>query len=148
MLTSADERAILNLLFSYAERVDAGDFDGVSALFERAQVFMAGPDHPAVPGSMVGAVMAKFVRTYDGSPLTKHLVTNSIIESTSPDEATTRSQFTVLQAVPDVLPLQLVASGRYHDRFVRDDGSRWRFAERVMLVDAHGDVSAHLVGGL
>ena len=45
MLTSADERAILNLLFSYAERVDAGDFDGVSTLFERAQVFKIGRAH-------------------------------------------------------------------------------------------------------
>ena len=147
MLTSAVERAILNLLYTYAERVDAGDFDGVSRLFEGASVFMAGPDQPAVPVSMVGAVMAKFVKVYDGVPRTKHLVTNSIIEADAPNTVTARSQFTVVQDVPGVLPLQVVASGRYHDRFESSDGVTWRFVERVMLVDAHGDVSAHLKQG-
>ena len=147
MLTSGAERSILNLLFTYAERVDAGDFDGVSRLFDGAQVFMAGPDQPAVPGSMVGAVMARFVKVYDGIPRTKHLVTNSIIEADGPSSVVARSQFTVLQDVPGVLPLQVVASGRYHDRFVTDDGATWRFVERVMIVDAHGNVSAHLNQG-
>lgn len=147
MLTSGAERSILNLLFTYAERVDAGDFDGVSRLFDGAQVYMAGPDQPAVPGSMVGAVMARFVKVYDGIPRTKHVVTNSIIEPDGTSTATARSQFTVLQDVPGVLPLQVVASGRYHDRFATDDGTSWRFVERVMLVDAHGDVSAHLNQG-
>ncbi len=147
MLTSGAERSILNLLFTYAERVDAGDFDGVSRLFDGAQVFMAGPDQPAVPGSMVGAVMARFVKVYDGIPRTKHLVTNSIIEADGPSSVVARSQFTVLQEVPGVLPLQVVASGRYHDRFTTDDGTTWRFVERVMLVDAHGNVSAHLNQG-
>ncbi|MEY3618382.1 MAG: hypothetical protein RL726_1080 [Actinomycetota bacterium] len=144
MLTSGAERSILNLLYTYAERVDAGDFDGVSRLFDDAQVFMAGPNHPAVPGPMVGAVMARFVKVYEGIPRTKHLVTNSIIESDGPNAAVSRSQFTVLQDVPGALPLQVVASGRYHDRFATDDGSTWRFVERVMHVDAHGDVSFHL----
>jgi len=147
MLTSGAERSILNLLFTYAERVDAGDFDGVSRLFDGAQVFMAGPDQPAVPGSMVGAAMARFVKVYDGIPRTKHLVTNSIIEADGPSSVVARSQFTVLQDVPGVLPLQTVASGRYHDRFATDDGTTWRFVERVMLVDAHGNVSAHLNQG-
>lgn len=147
MLTSGAERSILNLLFTYAERVDAGDFDGVSRLFDGAQVFMAGPDQPAVPGSMVGAVMARFVKVYDGIPRTKHLVTNSIIEADGPSSVVARSQFTVLQEVSGVLPLQVVASGRYHDRFTTDDGTTWRFVERVMLVDAHGNVSAHLNQG-
>lgn len=148
MLTSATERAILNLLFTYAERVDAGDFTGVSRLFDGAQVFMAGPDEPAVPGSMVGDVMRRFVKVYDGIPRTKHLVTNSIIEVDGPSAITARSQFTVLQDVPEVLPLQVVASGRYHDRFRVDEDGTCRFVERIMFVDAHGDVSAHLNRGI
>lgn len=142
-----NERAILNLLYLYAERVDAGDFDGVSQLFGDAPVFMAGPDQPAVPGKHVGAVMRRFVKTYDGIPCTKHLVTNTIIESDSSTSARTRSQFTVLQSVPDELPLQIVASGRYHDQFVENDAGEWIFAQRIMLVDAQGDVSAHLNTG-
>ena len=147
MLNYGDERAILNLLFTYAERIDAGDFEGVSELFSGAEVFMAGPDHPAVAGEQVGPIMKHFVKTYEGIPLTKHLVTNTIIEALTDSSACTRSQFTVLQNVPDLLPLQVVASGRYHDQFTKSVSGEWKFAQRVMLVDAHGDVSAHLNTG-
>ena len=147
MLNYGDERAILNLLYSYAERIDAGDFAGVSQLFADAPVFMAGPDQPPVPGTQVGAVLHHFVKTYDGIPRTKHLVTNTILEADSPTSVRTRSQFTVLQNVPDELPLQVVASGRYHDEFAKNARGEWAFAQRIMLVDAHGDVSAHLNTG-
>ena len=147
MLNYGDERAILNLLYSYAERIDAGDFAGVSQLFADAPVFMAGPDQPPVPGTQVGAVLHHFVKTYDGIPRTKHLVTNTILEADSPTSVRTRSQFTVLQNVPDELPLQVVASGRYHDEFVKNDQGEWAFAQRIMLVDAYGDASAHLETG-
>jgi 3-phenylpropionate/cinnamic acid dioxygenase small subunit len=108
---------------------------------------MAGPDQPPVPGTQVGAVLHHFVKTYDGIPRTKHLVSNTILEADSPTSVRTRSQFTVLQNVPDELPLQVVASGRYHDEFVKNDQGEWAFAQRIMLVDAHGDVSAHLNTG-
>lgn len=142
MFTSTDEREIVNLLFRYAELVDAGDFDGVSALFADAEVFMGGPDRPAVPGPMVGEVMKKFVLLHDGVPLTKHVVTNTILEADGDSHVAARSYFTVTQCVPGRLPMQIVASGRYHDRFVRSD--RWRFARRTILVDHHGDTSYHL----
>jgi len=147
MLNYGDERAILNLLYSYAERIDAGDFARGSQLVAHAPAFMAGPDQPPVPGTQVGAVLHHFVKTYDGIPRTKHLVTNTILEADSPTSVRTRSQFTVLQNVPDELPLQVVASGRYHDEFVKNDQGEWAFAQRIMLVDAHGDVSAHLNTG-
>ena len=41
-------RAIENLLYTYAERIDAGDFDGVAALFEHATVHGV-PDNPRHP---------------------------------------------------------------------------------------------------
>ena len=147
MLTYGDERAVLNLLCVYVELVDSGNFDGLSVLFAGVPVFMAGPDQPAVPGEMVGEVMHRFVKTYDGIPRTKHLVTNTILESDAPGQARTRSQFTVLQNVPGVLPLQVVASGRYHDEFSQDSSGTWGFAQRIMLVDAYGDASAHLETG-
>lgn len=142
MLTSADEREIRNLLFRYAELVDAGDFDGVSALFHDAEVFMGGPDLPAVPGDAVGKVMRKVVLLHDGVPHTKHLVTNTIIETVDATHATTRSYFTVTQCVPGRFPLQTVASGRYHDVFEKVDD--WRFVRRTMFLDHRGDTSHHL----
>ena len=144
MLTSGDERQIVNLLHRYAELVDSADFAGISELFADAQVFMAGPDQPAVPGSMVGAVMKRFVKLHDGSPSTRHVITNTVLEADSDTRARARSVFTVLQGVAGVLPLQVVASGRYHDAFARAVDGRWSFVERTMLVDHHGDVSQHL----
>lgn len=143
MLSSEDERHIHNLLFRYAELVDSGDFDGVSRLFAGATVHMAGPDRPAVPGDVVGKIMKRIVVLYDGVPRTRHVVTNTIVESNDDGSVTTRSVFTVTQAVPPSFPLQIVASGRYHDLFVESDGV-WSFAARTIHLDHQGDTSAHL----
>ena len=134
---------IQNLVHRYAELIDLGDFDALGDLLGRAEV--GSGDHP---GSLSGAdaVTALFTSTTrrypDGTPRTKHVTTNLILEID--DEAGTaaaRSYFTVFQAVP-ALPLQPVVAGRYHDRFVRE-GSTWRFAERRFFLDLVGDVSQH-----
>lgn len=79
----------------------------------------------------------------DGSPHTKHVTTNSIIEvEEGADVAVALSCFTVFQQV-DVFPLQAIVSGRYRDTFQRIDG-RWWFDTRVMSVDLVGDLSRHL----
>lgn len=141
------ETVILNLLHRYAEMVDNGDFDGVSSLFGRARVYMSGPLDDAVPGESVGAVMRRFVRLYDGVPQTRHVITNTIIEMADDRmTATTRSYFTVMQiiSVPEIIVV-----GRYHDRFSRAGNSEtWHFTERIIMVDAVGDVSNHLVQNL
>ncbi len=135
-------RAIENLIATYAERVDDGDFAGVGNLLANATfIGAAGP----VTGQ---AAIEKMLRDNaiiydDGTPRTKHVTTNLAIEA---DEeagtAVSRSYFTVLQALPD-LPLQPIASGRYHDRFECRDG-QWRFVERRVLTDLVGDMSGHL----
>lgn len=86
----------------------------------------------------------KTVITYgDGTPKTKHVTTNMLIEiDEGSGSATARSYFTVLQALPD-LPLQTIAAGRYADRFDVVDG-RWRCADRQVTIDLLGDVSRHL----
>ena len=143
MNAAADGLALSNLLHRYAELVDTGDFAGIGALFGRARVHMAGPGSDAVSGETVAAVMRRFVRLYDGVPRTRHIVTNSIFEFDDVDGSTAsaRSYYTVLQilAAPTV-----IVTGRYHDRFTRDAGA-WHFSERVIHVDAVGDVSGHLV---
>jgi hypothetical protein len=48
-----------------------------------------------------------------------------------------------LQSLPGFL-LQIIASGRYHDRFARVDG-HWRFTFRdYSMFDFQGDLSQHL----
>jgi 3-phenylpropionate/cinnamic acid dioxygenase small subunit len=138
---------IHNLLFRYAECIDLGDFDGVADLLADAEVGAAGG--PTVTGERgLTAMFTATTRRYaDGTPGTKHVTTNVILEAD--DEAgtaTTRSYWTVLQAVPG-LPLQPILAGRYHDRFVRVHGT-WRFAERRYLIDLVGDLSHHLLTAL
>ena len=79
---------------------------------------------------------------HDGSPRTRHVITNSIIEIGQDERsAEARTYFTVLQCLPD-FPLQMVAAGRYHDRFEVADGE-WRFVEKFIHADFTGDISRH-----
>ena len=139
-------RAIENLVYAYAERMDAGDFSGVAALFDRATYGPAGG--PMLSGcAELDAVLRSMVRLHGPTPATKHVTTNVVVEVDGDGRgANARSYFTVLQALAD-FPLQVIVAGRYHDRFVRDE-SGWRFAERVVWMDLTGDLSRHLVGYL
>lgn len=141
-------RAIENLLYTYAERIDAGDLEGVAELFRhgRIQASAEAPLEQAVSGrDAVLALYRASTRIYpDGSPHTRHVTSNAIIEVDDDGlGAAARSCFTVFQQVDD-FPLQPIISGRYHDTFRRLDG-RWWFDTRIMLVDLIGDLSRHLL---
>ncbi|HSO95534.1 MAG TPA: nuclear transport factor 2 family protein [Acidimicrobiia bacterium] len=137
--------AVEQIVYGYADRVDAGDFVGLAALFRHATYKGGGPDDPGVFGSdAVLAIQERMVRRYpDGTPRTKHVTTNLTIDA---DEeagtATARSYFTVLQQVDD-FALQAIIAGRYHDRFERV-ADEWRLTERVIFCDLVGDLSHHL----
>ena len=89
--------AIPNLLATYAMRFDDGDFAGAAALFDKGAVIVGG-QHIAGCTAIL-ALWQQWVKTYDGKPLTRHLVTNPIIAlDDSGDAATCQSQWTVLQA--------------------------------------------------
>jgi len=145
MSTTDDWHAIETLAMTYAERVDLGDFPGVAALFAHA-TYRA--EHGGEIASQEGAaaVQATFdamVRRYDdGTPRTKHVTTNLMVELDG-DDARSRCYYTVFQQT-DVLPLQPIIAGRYHDRFARVDGV-WRFADRLIYSDLIGDLSQHLL---
>jgi hypothetical protein len=78
----------------------------------------------------------------DGTPRTKHVITNVDIRLDG-DAATSRCTVTVFQQT-DVLPLQPIASGHYVDRFERVDGV-WRFSERELRNFLYGDRSQHIL---
>lgn len=141
-------RAIENLLYTYAERIDAGDLEGLAELFAhgRIQASADAPAEKAVAGrDAVLALYRASTRIYpDGSPHTRHLTSNAIIEvATGGQTAKARSCYTVFQQVDD-FPLQPIIAGRYHDTFQLLDG-RWFFDTRIMLVDLIGDLSRHLL---
>ncbi len=138
-------RAIENLIAEYAERIDAGDFDGVAALLAEAVVGAVGESGGLTGPDRVRQMFESTTRRYeDGTPRTRHVTTNIWIEvDEDSGAAESRSSFTVLQAVPG-LALQPIVVGRYEDRFERHQG-RWRFAERRFRIDLWGDVSRHLL---
>ena len=138
-----DARAIENLLGEYCERIDAGDFAGVGELFAAAALADEHGTELARGAEAVAAFYAKGTRLHDGSPRTKHLVVNSIVEvDDAAGTATARSSYLVLQGVSGQ-PLQPIITGRYRDTFARTDAG-WQFAERRFHVDLVGDLSAHL----
>lgn len=143
MSAASPEDQIRNLLGSYCERIDLGDFDGVGELFASGVL----ADEHGTELARGAAAVAEFYRAgtrlHDGLPRTKHLVVNSVTEV---DEvqgtATARSSYVVLQAASG--GLQPIIAGRYHDRFERQHADRWSFVERRFLVDLTGDLSQHL----
>lgn len=139
----ADKLEVTELLYRYAELIDAGDFDGVGQLLARAS--FAGTRSPSTSGAeRIARLFAMTTRRHEdtGTPKTRHLVLNPVVDVAG-EEASARSTFCVVQAT-ETVPLQPIVVGRYYDRFVRDEGG-WHFTERVVDVEMVGDVSAHLM---
>jgi hypothetical protein len=142
MLASA--REIENLVYEYAERIDAGDLGGVAELFAHGRI-------EAAPGVVfegtdeVRGLYDSATRLYDdGTPRTRHVTTNVIVDVD--DDAgvgSARASYTVFQQT-DELPLQPIIIGRYRDTFHRVDGE-WCFDTRQMFVDLTGDLDHHLL---
>jgi hypothetical protein len=139
---SSSYRAIENLIATYAELVDDGDFAGVGILL--ADATFTGATGSVSGRDAIEKMLRDNVIVYDdGTPRTKHVTTNVAIElDEAAGSAVSRSYFTALQALPG-LPLQPIVSGRYHDHFERRD-RQWRFVERRVRTDLVGNVSRHL----
>ncbi|MCX4090847.1 nuclear transport factor 2 family protein [Nocardia sp. alder85J] len=136
--------AVTNLIATYAELVDTGDFAGVGALF--ADAVFIGSGGSAAGAAAVEQMLRSTVILYDdGTPRTHHVTTNIAVDvGEAAETATARSYVTVFQAVAE-LPLQPIAAGRYRDRF-ECIGGQWRFARRRVHIHLIGDLSRHLRG--
>jgi SnoaL-like domain len=141
-------RHIENLIGRYAEAIDAGDFEGVADLLAHATLGAIGADDGIKGRDAVHDLFSSTtLRHEDGTPRTKHVTTNVVVEvDDAAGRATARSYFTVFQAMSG-LPLQPIVAGRYHDRFERV-GGLWRYAERRFAIDLVGDVTRHLAHGM
>jgi len=137
-----------NLIARYAELIDEGDFDGVADLLGEAAVGQGDSPSLLTGRDALAALFTSTTRRYpDGTPRTKHMTTNLILEiDEEAGTAAARSYWTVFQAV-EGLPLQPILAGRYHDRFERD-GQAWHFSERRYLIDLVGDVSRHMLANI
>lgn len=137
---SADDKVeITELLYRYAELIDAGDFDGVGQLLGRG-TFMG-----VAGAAKIGKLFATTTRRFPdhgNTPRTRHLVQNPIVDIGG-DTAVSHSTFVVIQQT-DTVALQPIVVGRYFDSFARDDAG-WYFTERKVDIQMIGDVSDHLM---
>jgi hypothetical protein len=144
-----DRLTITELVYRCAEMFDAGDFDGVGALLSRAD--LGGARTPTMSGAQnIAGLFAMTTRRFPeagsagpGTPRTRHLVLNLIVEIVDAATATARSTFCVVQAT-DGVALAPIVVGRYYDRFARDEDG-WYYTERIADVEMLGDVSEHLL---
>jgi 3-phenylpropionate/cinnamic acid dioxygenase small subunit len=139
---------ITNLIYTYAELLDAGDLDAVAGLFAHGRICGVenGPPETVFDGAAgVRKLYEMATRIYDddGTPKTKHNTSNvQLAIDEGGGTAHSKSYYCVTQATPD-LPLQVIVTGHYKDTFHRLDGVWW-FDSRTMFVDQVGDVSHHL----
>jgi 3-phenylpropionate/cinnamic acid dioxygenase small subunit len=140
-----DWHAIHTLLMIYAERIDAGQWAEAAWMFEHATYRLDHADRSEVSEYQGAAQVQEFFAATrlhsDGTPRTKHVITNVNIQLDG-ERATSRCYVTVLQQT-DELPLQPIAAGRYVDRFERV-GGEWRFADRLVTGFLLGDRSQHV----
>jgi 3-phenylpropionate/cinnamic acid dioxygenase small subunit len=138
---------ITNLIYRYAERLDAGDMDAVAGIFAHGRIcgMEDGPPETVFEGEAgVRRMYDMATRIYeDGTPKTKHLTSNVQLDiDEAAGTARSTSYYCVTQATPE-LPLQVIITGHYKDTFHRVDDAWW-FDTRIMFVDQVGDVSQHL----
>ena len=133
---------ILNLIYTLAAKFDAGDFEGAARMLSEG-VFEMGQGQQVSASEML-ALWKDILILYNGSPRTRHVVTNTALEiGEKSGFATCRSVYSVWQQPPDK-PLSLIVSGRYDDEFICEGGV-WRFAKRAyQQMDLVGDLSNHL----
>jgi hypothetical protein len=130
---------------TYAEHVDAGRWADAAAMFGHATYRVQHADGSGI-SAYAGAdqvqAFCEQTRVHaDGTPRTRHVVTNVVIDVDG-DRACARPYATVFQQT-DALPLQPIASGRYLDVFERADAG-WRFADRLITGFLLGDRREHV----
>ena len=143
MLSDGDQ--VRNLLGRYCERLDAGDLDGVGALFATGRLTTEDGTVLATGADEVADFYRRGTRLHDGSPRTKHLVVDTVLEP-SADGVVDRRPVVVRRAAGDRRAARAAAHHRRPlRRLVRPrrraggPGSERRFA-----VDLIGDLSHHL----
>jgi SnoaL-like domain len=119
-------------VYEYARLLDTGDVSGAADLFA-VQGSMARPMMPDVLIEGRENVRSSLL-TRPKTLLTKHLVTNVMIDVDSPSLATGLSYLTMISTTPgDCAPPFMsqgpVYFGQMHDRFILEEG-QWRFLER------------------
>ena len=131
-----DHDEIEALMLAYCRAIDSGAWGDFRALMGEARWLVEG-EAPALAS-------ANNVIVYeDGTPRTKHVVTNiAILVDPEGHRAEGHSYVTVYQQVPGD-QLRTIFTGEYFDCFAKAEG-RWTFTERDIRRPLYGDLSKHL----
>jgi hypothetical protein len=114
----------------------------MAELFRHADVYMGSAEPVRSDPQAVARAFRDFLRLYeDGTPRTRHMTSNLIIEPDGPQRAKASCYVMVFQQT-DELPLQPIIGGDYRDRFEKVGGV-WRFIERHIGNDLYGNLAAH-----
>jgi hypothetical protein len=144
----SDGDQVRNLLGRYCERLDAGDVDGVGALFAAGRLTTEDGAVLAAGAEEVAEFYRRGTQLHEGSPRTKHLVVDTVLDPADDGSSiVARSSYVVLQALEGQLALQPIIAGRYVDSFDRE-AAGWTWVERRFAVDLVGDLSHHLAYSL
>jgi len=125
------ERAIENLMVSYAYANDDADIKLLGSLYKDAVFHI---DEVSAKGSgEIEAIAGSMIQIMEnGRSATTHEITNIIIEiDTNGETATGRAYFTLYKTLSGN-PREAIMSGRYADKFFFDQG--WHFKERKASV--------------
>ncbi len=133
---------IERLLYAYSDTIDRGDFESTAKLFGTEGLYGLVGAGAAKGAEQVLATFRSTVRTYDGVPRTRHVVTNVVIDVDDETTGRARSYVSVMHQAPGG-PLAPIVAGTYHDRVHCVNGD-WLFAERRMIIELVGDLSTHL----
>ena len=111
-MTADDYFAIQNLIYRYCERIDRADFEGIGELFAHAAIHVPALAEPVRGAAAVTAMYTQFTRVYPhtGTPRTRHVTSNVIIEPDGAHAARAWSYVLVHQAT-EALPLQPIIGG-------------------------------------
>ena len=102
-----DRDEIAALVHRYAELIDAGDMDGVVAMFAAATWRSDASGTVLRTPEEIREVYDRIVLYEDGTPKTRHLMNNLIIEmEDGADDATARCSYTVLQGGEPGTPIE------------------------------------------
>ncbi len=127
------------LVCRYANCLDAGDFDGMAALFADDSAFHIDPapeiGSPLVGGRAIADTVRKRWNLVHGSERRRHLMSNIVVQELAEDTARLFSVVTVLSVRPEAgSAVHLHGMGAYDDRCERL-GGRWIFRERRLSMD-------------
>jgi hypothetical protein len=136
----SDLGEITALVHSYALLLDGGDLDAVAALFAHS-TWRSEPGGRVLRGVEEIRPVYEQLKPSDGSPRTKHLLTNLTVD-VEPEASTASGHcyWTVLQNIGPGHPISIILSGQYTDTFEKVDGA-WCFADRLITVDLTGTPS-------